>query len=89
MGDITIVSAAYVVGTQSIDVADIIEEIRSKNYGEINLPITKLDADLRKDNRIVLAATDPTLALTPPRITVEYTDERGAWQCECNSDRDA
>jgi len=79
MGDTTIVSATYVVGTQSIDVADIIEEIRSKNYGEINLPITKLDADLRKDNRIALAANDPTLALTPPRITVEYTDERGAW----------
>lgn len=81
MGDILILSADYVVGSQQIDVSDYVTTERDKNYGAINFPVQKMDDDLRKDHRI--AAPPPAdaaaLALNPPQLTIKYTDASGAY----------
>jgi len=77
MGEVKLTKADYIVGTQTLDVRDILEKIKAENYGAIELPMAKLDADLRKDNRIVTPADAEALRLTPPRLVVDYTDEKG------------
>jgi hypothetical protein len=77
MGEVKLTKADYIVGTQTLDVIDILNKIKAENYGAIELPMAKLDADLRKDNRIVTPADAEALRLTPPRLVVDYTDEKG------------
>lgn len=77
MGEVKLTKADYIVGTQTLDVMDILNKIKAENYGAIELPMAKLDADLRKDNRITTPADSEALRLTPPRLVVEYTDEKG------------
>lgn len=77
MGEVKLTKAEYTVGTQTLDVMDMLEKIKAENYGAIELPMAKLDADLRKDNRITTPADAEALRLTPPRLVVEYTDEKG------------
>jgi hypothetical protein len=77
MGEVKLTKADYIVGTQTLDVTDILNKIKAENYGAIELPMAKLDADLRKDNRIVTPADAEALRLTPPRLVVDYTDEKG------------
>lgn len=80
MGDITVTKAEYVVADQPpIDVSEILNNLQMKNYGAIELPIATLDAQLRKDNRIILAATADQLKLTPPKLVVNYLDETGGY----------
>jgi hypothetical protein len=77
--DITITRADYIVATQIIDVMSILKDIQSSSYGQIQLPISKLDADLRKDKRIIVAADSDVLKLTPPKLITEYSDKEGAF----------
>jgi len=79
MGDILIVSADYIVGNQTIDVVDYVTTQQSSQYGAIDFPVQKLDDDLRKDNRITLAKDSDPLKLTPPKLTIQYTDKSGAY----------
>lgn len=79
MGDIALSKAEYTVGTQLIDLLREMNEDLSKNYGELNVVVSALDAKLRKDNRILIAPNDPSLAQNVPKLTIEYTDETGAW----------
>jgi hypothetical protein len=79
MGDITLTKAEYVVADQTIDVLSVLTEIQTKNYGAIDLPIATLDSRLRKDNRIVAKADADALKLTPPKLSVDYLDETGAY----------
>jgi hypothetical protein len=79
MGDILIVSADYIVGNQTIDVVDYVTTQQSSQYGAIDFPVQKLDDDLRKDNRITLAKDSDPLKLTPPKLTIQYTNESGAY----------
>ena len=79
MGDITLTKADYVVADQIIDVSSILTDIQMKNYGAIELPIATLDAQLRKDSRIVAKADADALKLTPPKLVVDYVDETGAY----------
>jgi hypothetical protein len=79
MGDITLTKADYVVADQIIDVLATLTDIQTKNYGAINLPIATLDAQLRKDNRIVAKPDADALKLTPPKLIVDYADETGAY----------
>jgi len=78
MGEILILSAKYVVGDQDIDVTSYLTTQQRTNYGAINFPIQKMDDDLRGKHMIVLPADSDTLKLTPPVLTVTYTDEAGA-----------
>ena len=78
MGDITVTSAVYTVDTQTIDVSSTLNTLKTQNYGAIELPIAKLDADLRKDNRITAKPDADTLKINPPVLSVDYTDETGA-----------
>jgi hypothetical protein len=77
MGDVKLTKAEYIVGTQTLDVLDVLNKIKSDNYGAIELPMAKLDADLRKDNRIATPPDAEALRLTPPRLVVDYTDGAG------------
>ena len=77
MGDVKVTKADYIVGTQTIDVKGIIDKLKSDNYGAIQLPVAKLDADLRKENRILAKPDEDALKLTPPHLIVDYTDETG------------
>ena len=77
MGDVKLTKAEYIVGTQTLDVLAVLNKIKSDNYGAIELPMAKLDADLRKDNRISTPPDAEALRLTPPRLVVEYTDGAG------------
>jgi hypothetical protein len=79
MGDITLISATYTVGTQSIALLNEMNEELAKNYGELNIVVSALDAKLRKDNRIVLPVNDPSLAQNVPVLTIKYADREGAW----------
>jgi len=78
MGILVLVSAVYKVGDQDIDVMSILSDIQSKNYGAIEISVATLDADLRKDDRIVIAANADSLKQTPPSLTVNYKDPTGA-----------
>jgi hypothetical protein len=77
MGEVKLTKAEYIVGTQTLDVMDLLEKIKDENYGAIELPMAKLDEDLRKDNRITTPADAEALRLTPPRLVVDYVDEKG------------
>ena len=79
MGDITLISADYTVGTQTITLLNEMNEELAKNYGELNVVVSALDAKLRKDNRIVVAANDPSLAQNVPVLTIKYADREGGW----------
>jgi hypothetical protein len=79
MGDITLISANYTVGTQSIALLNEMNEELTKNYGELNIVVSALDAKLRKDNRITMAANDPSLAQNVPLLTIKYADKEGSW----------
>lgn len=79
MGGVTVTSAKYVIGDQTIDVSEQVTDSQSRNYGEIVMIVSKLDADLRKNNQIAIPADSDTLKLTPPKLTVEYLDDRGLW----------
>ena len=79
MGDIALSKAEYTVGTQKIDLLSEMNDELSKNYGELNVVVSALDAKLRKDNRILVPPNDPSLAQNVPKLTIEYTDERGAY----------
>jgi hypothetical protein len=78
MGEILILRAKYVVGDQEIDVISYLTTQQSANYGAINFPVQQMDEDLRKKNMIVLAKDADPLKLTPPVLTITYTDEAGA-----------
>jgi len=77
MGEVKLTKAEYIVGTQTLDVMDLLNKIKAENYGAIELPMAKLDEDLRKDHRITTPADAEALRLTPPRLVVDYTDEKG------------
>jgi len=81
MGSVLVLNAEYVVGNQAIDVSDYVTTQQGANYGAIKFPVNKMDEDLRKAHRI--AAPPPAdaaaLALNPPRLTINYTDESGAY----------
>jgi hypothetical protein len=79
MGDITLISADYTVGTQTISLLNEMNEELTKNYGELNVVVSALDAKLRKDNRIVVPVNDPSLAQNVPVLTIKYADKEGAW----------
>jgi hypothetical protein len=79
MGDILIMTANYVVGSQDIDVKDYVLTEQSTNYGAIDFPVQKMDDDLRKDHRISVAKDADALKLTPPRLTITYTDAAEAY----------
>jgi len=79
MGGVTVTSAKYAIGDQTIDVSEQVTDSQSRNYGEIVMIVSKLDGDLRKNNQIAIPADSDTLKLTPPKLTVEYLDERGLW----------
>jgi hypothetical protein len=79
MGDILILNAEYTVGGQQIDVSDYVTQQQGANYGAIDFAVQKLDDDLRKDHRISIPADDPSLKLAVPRLTINYTDESGAY----------
>jgi len=78
MGEILILRAKYVVGDQDIDVTSYLTTQQSANYGAINFPVQQMDEDLRKKNMIVLEKDADPLKLTPPVLTLVYTDEAGA-----------
>jgi hypothetical protein len=77
MGDVKLTKADYIVGTQTIDVLTVLNKLKAENYGAIELSVSKLDAILRKDNRISTPPDAEALKLTPPRLVVDYTDEDG------------
>jgi hypothetical protein len=77
MGEVKLTKADYIVGTQTLDVLDVLNKLKSENYGAIELSMPKLDELLRKDNRISTPADAEALRLTPPRLVVDYTDEKG------------
>jgi len=79
MGEILILSASYVVGDQDIDVTGYVTTQQGANYGAINFPVQKMDEDLRAKHMVVLAADADAVKLTPPRLTINYTDEAGAY----------
>jgi hypothetical protein len=79
MGDILILSASYVVGDQDIDVTSYVTTQQGANYGAINFPVQQMDDDLRKKNMVVLEKDADPLKLTPPRLTINYTDTAGAY----------
>lgn len=84
MGHITLISANYSVGREqsganSISLLNEMNEELAKNYGELNIVVSALDAKLRKDNRITVAANDPSLAQNVPLLTIKYTDGEGSW----------
>jgi hypothetical protein len=78
MGDIVLVKAVYKVADQDIDVMPNLAAIQSKNYGAIELPIAALDAELRKDDRIVTKADSDVLKQSLPSLTVHYRSQTGA-----------
>lgn len=77
MGEVKLTKADYIVGTQTLDVLDVLNKLKSENYGAIELSMPKLDELLRKDSRISTPADAEALRLTPPRLVVDYTDEKG------------
>ena len=77
MGDVKLTKADYIVGTQTIDVLAVLNKLKAENYGAIELSVSKLDAILRKDNRISTPPDAEALKLTPPRLIVDYEDETG------------
>ena len=79
MGDITLSKATYVVADQELDLLEQMNTELKKNYGELNVVVAALDAKLREDHRITTAADSSILAANLPKLTVEYTDETGAW----------
>jgi hypothetical protein len=79
MGDITLSKANYVVADQEIDLLNHMNAELAKNYGELNVVVFDLDTKLRADNRITTAADSILLVASPPKLTVEYTDETGGW----------
>jgi hypothetical protein len=79
MGSIRVSRADYIVADQTIDVLDILNELQEKNYGIIELSVSKLDADLRKDNRIITKPDADSLKLTPPKLLVDYADKAGRY----------
>ena len=79
MGDIVVLTATYVVGKQSIDVKDYVTLQQSKNYGAIDFPVQKMDDELRAQHRITVKEDDSTLQLSPPHLTIEYTDRSQAY----------
>jgi hypothetical protein len=79
MGDIVLKKAEYVVGSQLIDLMNEMNADLEKNYGELNVVVSALDAKLRKDNRIAIPPNDPSLAQSIPKLTIEYIDSEGSW----------
>jgi hypothetical protein len=79
MGDITLLKATYVVADQEFDLLEHMNTELTKNYGELHIVVAALDTKLRAENRITTAADSSILAAGPPKLTVEYTDETGAW----------
>jgi hypothetical protein len=79
MGDITLSKAKYVVADQELDLLEEMNAELTKNYGELNVVVSALDVKLRADHRITTPADSVILAASPPKLTVEYTDETGAW----------
>jgi hypothetical protein len=79
MGDITLSKATYVVGDQEIDLIDQMNTQLAKNYGELTVIVATLDSKLREDRRITTAADSSVLASNLPKLTVEYTDQTGAF----------
>jgi hypothetical protein len=79
MGDITLISAVYTVGSHDIVLLNEMKEELAKNYGELNIVVSALDAKLRKDNRITVPVNDSSLAQHVPVLTIKYVDREGAW----------
>jgi len=80
-GAVLILNAEYVVGNQAIDVSDYVTTQQGANYGAIKFPVQKMDEDLRKAHRIYAPppADAAALALNPPRLTINFTDQSGAY----------
>ena len=79
MGDITLSKAIYVVADQELDLLEQMNTQLTKNYGELEVIVSALDAKLREDHRITTPADSTILAASLPKLTVEYTDETGAF----------
>jgi hypothetical protein len=79
MGSVKVLTAKYTVSDQTIDVMDVLTDNQSRNYGKITILVSKLDADLRKNNQIATPADADALKLTPPELKVQYLDGRGLW----------
>jgi hypothetical protein len=80
-GAVLILDAEYVVGSQAIDVSDYVTTQQGANYGAIKFPVQKMDEDLRKTHRVYAPppADAAALALNPPRLTINFTDQSGAY----------
>lgn len=79
MGDITLISAVYTVGNQDIGLLNEMNEELAKNYGELNIVVSALDAKLRKVNRIPETLDSTSLAQGVPKLTIKYADKEGSW----------
>jgi hypothetical protein len=80
MGEtITLLTAEYTVGSQGIVLLNEMNEELVKNYGELTVDVSALDAKLRDANRIIVAKNDPSLAQNIPALTINYVDKEGGW----------
>jgi hypothetical protein len=80
MGDIALLKANYVVADQDLDLLDQMTAELAKNYGELKVIVSALDTKLREDKRITTPADSTLLAANVPTLTVDYTDETGAFR---------
>jgi hypothetical protein len=80
MGEtITLLTAEYTVKDQGIVVLNEMNEELVKNYGELTVDVSALDAKLRKANRIDIPPNDESLARNIPALTINYVDNEGGW----------
>jgi len=75
MGDITLISATYLLDnqSQSINLLNEMNEELAKNYGELDIVVSTLDAKLRKNDRI------PKTTAPGGTLSITYADKEGAW----------
>jgi len=80
MGKVTLIRATYTVpGQGPIDVLEMLTENQSKNYGAVDIAVSKIDGDLRNDNRITVDKNSDALKFSPPILAVDYADEKNAY----------
>ena len=79
MGKATLISATYTVGEHEIDILDMLTENQNKNYGAVDIAVSKIDADLRNQGRITIDKDADALKFSPPILSVDYADEKNAY----------